>query len=88
MLITLATGVWIVFRGITGVYWLWLTHVIVSLVAAAWLTIYVYIALRTFKTSLPATPKAGRFYRRSFNRFAVRIGTGTAASFMVCATGA
>ncbi|MAE71076.1 MAG: hypothetical protein CME06_11490 [Gemmatimonadetes bacterium] len=88
MLITLATGVWIVFRGITGVYWLWLTHVIVSLVAATGLTIYVCIALRTFKTSLPATPKAGRFYRRSFNRFAVRIGAGAAATFMVCAAGA
>jgi PAS domain-containing protein len=88
LLVALISGIWLVFRGISGVYWLWLSHVIVSLVGAAALTLYIAWILRIFKTALPSTDRAMRFYRMTTNRLGTRIVALFVASFVVTGVGA
>ena len=73
LLLTLVSGVWLVFRGITGIWWLWLAHVVLSLVGAVGLVVYIGWVLRVFRTTLPATDRAMRFYRLTTSRLGRRV---------------
>ncbi len=88
LVIALITGIWLVFRGITGVYWLWLSHVVISLVGAAGLVLYIGWVLRVFKLALPATARAMRFYRLTTSRLGKRVLALFVASFVVSGLGA
>jgi len=86
--VTFGTGIWLTFRGVTGVYWLWLIHVVVSLVAAVGIVAYVAWILRAFQDALPATAKAKRFLRSTLSRLGVRIGALATAILAACGLGA
>jgi len=88
LVVTLVTGIWLTFRGITGVYWLWLSHVIISLVGAAGLVLYIGWVLRVFKVALPSTARATRFYRMTTSKLGRRITAVFAASLVVSGLGA
>jgi hypothetical protein len=85
---TLVTGIWLTFRGITGVYWLWLSHVVVSLVGAVGLAIYIGWVLRVFKVALPSTARATRFYRLTTGKLGRRIMAVFVGSLLISGLGA
>lgn len=88
LLVTFISGVWLVFRGITGVYWLWLSHVVLSLVGAVGLVAYIGWVLRVFRDALPSTARATRFYNLTTGRLGTRIMALFVGSMVVTGLGA
>lgn len=74
MAVTFISGVWLVFRGVTGVYWLWFSHALVSVVAVVGLVWYIIKILAVFKKNLPDNDRANSFFRALFNMLSKRVG--------------
>ncbi len=88
LVLTLVSGIWLTFRGITGVYWLWLSHVVISLIGVAGLVWYIGWVLKVFKVALPDTARASRFYRMTTSKLGRRIAAVFVASLVASGLGA
>ena len=84
MVFTLISGVWLTFRGITGIYWLWLTHTIVSLYGAAALILYVALTVKIWLGELPVDSKARVFFVGLLRRISWKTAIGTAVFLLAC----
>jgi len=73
MALTFVSGVWLTFRGVTGIYWLWLLHVVVSLAAVFGLGWYIRSILGTFQVHLPQTQRASGFFRDMLGMLSKRV---------------
>jgi len=80
------SGVFLTLYGVTGQYWMWLSHALVSVLGAVALGSYVLWVLKAFKFHLPSTERALRFFWQVTREFSFRVGT--LAILLIIASGA
>lgn len=79
------TGILLTFYGVTGMYWVWVGHAVLSIAGALAMFTYISWVLKAFRLNLPSTERAMRFFWQVTREFSFRVTT--LAVLLVIASG-
>ena len=77
MLFALISGIWLTFRGISGIYWLWLSHTVISLYGFAALGLYIFLTVKLWMGEMVGKPKAQAFLGRTLWKIGAKVAVGS-----------